>query len=77
MGARDHAHPEQCHEQWRNEGPDRGTQYRSAIFYANDEQRDIATRYIAQLTEAKLYPGAIVTRVAVSAPATARPSSES
>ena len=49
--------------QLNKQGPDHGTQYRSDIFYANDEQRDIATRYIAQLNEAKLYPGPIVTRV--------------
>ena len=35
------------------QGPDEGTQYRSAIFYANDEQKRVAEAYIQQLTEAK------------------------
>ena len=45
------------------QGPDHGPQYRSDIFYANDLQKDIATRYIAQLDAAKVFRSAIVTRV--------------
>jgi peptide-methionine (S)-S-oxide reductase len=45
------------------QGPDHGTQYRSAIFYANAEQEKLAKDYIAQLTKAKVYSGPIVTQV--------------
>jgi peptide-methionine (S)-S-oxide reductase len=46
------------------QGPDEGTQYRSAIFYRSDSQKREADAYIAQLTTAKYYPGPIVTEVA-------------
>jgi peptide-methionine (S)-S-oxide reductase len=45
------------------QGPDTGSQYRSVIFYANDEQKRIAEAYIAQLEKAKVFPRPIVTQV--------------
>ena len=43
--------------------PDVGTQYRSEIFYTNEGQKAIATRYIAQLNAARVLPAPIATRV--------------
>jgi peptide-methionine (S)-S-oxide reductase len=45
------------------QGPDSGPSYRSAIFYANDEQKRIAKAYIAQLDQAHVFPAAIVTKL--------------
>ena len=45
------------------QGPDSGTQYRSVVFYENDEQKRIAEAYIAQLDRAKAFPRRIVTQV--------------
>jgi len=49
--------------QLNRQGPDEGSQYRSVVFYTNDEQKHVAEAYIAQLDKAHVFARPIVTQV--------------
>ena len=49
--------------QLNRQGNDVGTQYRSAIFPIDEKQKDVATAYMKQLTEAKVFASAIATTI--------------
>jgi peptide-methionine (S)-S-oxide reductase len=49
--------------QLNRQGPDVGSQYRSVVFYGNDEQKRIAHAYVEQLTQAKTFADPIVTQL--------------
>ena len=50
------------------QGNDRGASYRSAIYYASDEQRRIAVETIADVEASGLWPGKVVTQLAPAGP---------
>jgi peptide-methionine (S)-S-oxide reductase len=45
------------------QGPDHGTQYRSVVFYMDDDQRRAVIAYIDKIRQAKMYPNPVVTQV--------------
>ncbi len=49
--------------QLNRQGPDWGRQYRSAVFYVNDEQKRVAEAYVKRLAAAKVFGAPIVTEI--------------
>ena len=49
--------------QLNRQGPDAGTQYRSAVFYQGASQKQVVEGYVAQLDAAKVFTGKIVTQI--------------
>lgn len=49
--------------QLNRQGPDSGSQYRSVIFYTNNEEKKVAQSYISQLNKLKIFGNPIVTQV--------------
>lgn len=49
--------------QLNRQGPDTGPQYRSAIFYVNEDQKRVASTYVEQLNSAKVFSKSIVTQI--------------
>ena len=49
--------------QLNRQGPDEGTQYRSAIFFANPDQQKVAQAYVAQLDKAGVFSKHVVTQI--------------
>ncbi len=50
------------------QGNDIGASYRSAIFYADDQQKEVARKIIADLSAAKIYKAPIITEVVPAGP---------